>query len=97
LEKLIYILFFFIGTITYSQTVTQTYYDKCTGETKVYVIPMQGSTVVVYYNKSMIVSYNDVQSGAFQAWLEATYIWWSTYNPCSAAQATQTVVQQTFP
>jgi hypothetical protein len=43
----------------------------------------------------MNVTYNDVQSGAFQRWLEATYLWWSTYNPCSAAQATQTVVQQT--
>jgi hypothetical protein len=85
----------FLSVASYSQTVTQTYYDKCTGETKVYVIPLQGSTVVVYYNKSMSVTYNDVQSGAFQRWLEATYLWWSTYNPCSAAQATQTVVQQT--
>jgi len=85
----------FLSVASYSQTVTQTYYDKCTGETKVYVIPIQGSTVVVYYNKSMNVTYNDVQSGAFQRWLEETYLWWSTYNPCSAAQATQTVVQQT--
>jgi len=85
----------FLSVASYSQTVTQTYYDKCTGETKVYIIPIQGSTVVVYYNKSMNVTYNDVQSGAFQRWLEATYLWWSTYNPCSAAQATQTVVQQT--
>ena len=93
MRKLLYILF--LSVASYSQTVTQTYYDKCTGETKIYVIPIQGSTVVVYYNKSMNVTYNDVQSGAFQRWLEATYLWWSTYNPCSAAQATQTVVQQT--
>jgi hypothetical protein len=43
----------------------------------------------------MSVTYNDVQSGAFQKWLEETYLWWSTSNPCSAAQATQTVAQQT--
>ena len=85
----------FLSIASYSQTVTQTYYDKCTGETKVYVIPLQGSTVVVYYNRSMSVTYNDVQSGAFQKWLEETYLWWSTFNPCSAAQATQTVAQQT--
>ena len=36
-----------------------------------------------------------MQSGLLRAWLEETYIWWTTYNPCSAAQATQTVVQQT--
>ena len=85
----------FLSVASYSQTVTQTYYDKCTGEAKVYVIPLQGSTVVVYYNRSMSVTYNDVQSGAFQKWLEETYLWWSTFNPCSAAQATQTVAQQT--
>lgn len=95
MKKFLYILLFFISTATYSQTVTQTYYDKCTGETKVFTIPIQGTTVVVYYNKTMNVSYNDVQSGAFQAWLEATYQWWTTYNPCSSAQATQNVVQQT--
>lgn len=93
MNKFLYILF--LSLASYSQTVTQTYYDKCTGETKVYIIPIQGSTVVVYYNKSTVVTYNDVQSGAFQKWLEDTYIWWSSYNPCSSAQATQTVVQQT--
>ena len=95
MKKLIYILFFFVSTITYSQTVTQTYYDKCTGETKVYIIPITGSTIVAYYNRSMVVTFSDIQSGAFKAWLEATYTWWSTYNPCSTAQATQTVAQQT--
>lgn len=95
MKKLFCILLLAISFSTYSQSVTQTYYDKCTGETKVYVIPMIGSTIVTYYNKSMVVTFADIQSGAFQAWLEATYIWWSSYNPCSAAQATQTVVTQT--
>lgn len=97
MKKFIFTLIFIltVSIQSYSQTVTQTYYDKCTGEVKVFVIPLQGSTVVVYYNKTMSVTYNDVQSGAFQKWLEETYLWWSTYNPCSAAQATQTVVQQT--
>jgi hypothetical protein len=85
----------FFSAVSYGQTVTQTYYDKCTGETKVYTIPLQGSTVVVFYNRSMVVTFNDVQSGAFQKWLDETYLWWSTFNPCSAAQATQNVVQQT--
>jgi hypothetical protein len=93
LKKYLLILFFSIAS--YSQTITQTYYDKCTGETKVYTIPLQGSTVVVFYNRSMVVTFNDVQSGAFQKWLDETYLWWSTFNPCSAAQATQNVVQQT--
>lgn len=91
----IFFLILFFSITSYSQTITQTYYDKCTGETKVYIIPLQGSTIVSYYNRSITVTYNDVQSGAFQKWLEDTYLWWSTYNPCSAAQVTQNVVQQT--
>ena len=93
MNKFLYILF--LSVVSYSQTVTQTYYDKCTGETKVYVIPLQGSTAVIYYNRSMIVTFNDIQSGAFQKWLEETYLWWTNFNPCSAAQATQNVIQQT--
>lgn len=88
-------MFLFIGISASGQTLTQTYYDKCTGEVKVFTIPLQGSTVIVFYNKSRSFTAADVTSGALQAWLEETYIWWSTYNPCSSAQATQTVVQQT--
>lgn len=92
--RLFFIILFF-SVFCHGQTVTQTYYDKCTGETKIYNIPLQGSTVVVYYNRSTIVTFNDVQNGNFQKWLEATYLWWASFNPCSAAQATQTVIQQT--
>ncbi len=88
-------MFLFIGISASGQTLTQTYYDKCTGEVKVFTIPLQGSTVIVFYNKSRSFTAADVTSGALQAWLEETYLWWSTYNPCSSAQATQTVVQQT--
>lgn len=88
-------MFLFIGISASGQTLTQTYYDKCTGEVKVFTIPLQGSTVIVFYNKSRSFTAADVTSGALQIWLEETYTWWSTYNPCSSAQATQTVVQQT--
>ena len=95
IKKIIFILFLFIGISASSQTVTQTYYDKCTGEMKVFTIPLQGSAVIVFYNRSRSFTAADVQSGTLQAWLEETYKWWSTYNPCSSAQATQNVVQQT--
>jgi hypothetical protein len=62
---------------------------------KVFTIPLQGSTVIVFYNRSRSFTAADVQSGTLQSWLEETYNWWSTYNPCSSAQATQNVVQQT--
>lgn len=56
---------------------------------------MQGATVITYYNKTKSVTALDVTSGALQRWLEETYQWWSTYNPCSIAQTNQTIAQQT--
>jgi hypothetical protein len=78
-----------------SQSVVQTFVDRCTGETKVITIPFEGSTVVVFYNKSRSFTINDVRSGELQAWLEETYLWWSSISPCSTNQATTTATQTT--
>lgn len=96
MKKILYILLLFIGISTYGQNVSQTYYDKCTGETKVFTVASQGSTVVIYYNQFIRVTAAEVQAGVLRAWLETTYQWWITYNPCPVAQAVQQqVVQQT--
>src|SRR5210317_620979 len=78
-----------------SQSVVQTFVDRCTGETKIITIPFEGSTVVVFYNRSASFNINDVRSGALQAWLEETYAWWSSISPCSTNQATTTATQAT--
>jgi hypothetical protein len=49
----------------------------------------------VFYNRAQTFTAADVQSGAFQAWLQETYAWWAALNPCSAAQAESTTAQQT--
>jgi len=86
----------FLSAISsYGQTVSQSYYDKCTKELKVFIIPLQGATIITFYNRTKSVTASDVTSGALQSWLEETYQWWTTYNPCSVAQTTQTIAQQT--
>lgn len=80
---------------SYSQTLIQTFTDRCTGVTQVFQISMTGTTTVVFYDRAKTFTASDVQSGAFQAWLEETYLWWSNLNPCSANQATTTTTQQT--
>lgn len=79
----------------HSQSVVQTFVDRCTGETKTIVIPFEGSTVVVFYNRSRSFTINDVRSGELQAWLEETYLWWENISPCSTNQATTTTTQNT--
>ena len=82
-----------------SQTLIQTYTDRCTGVTQVFTVPMNGSTVVAFYNRSRTFTAAQFQNGELQAWLEETYLWWTSLSPCSTtttgAQATQQTTQQT--
>tara|TARA_S200002703_G_C3791110_1_gene244130 strand:- start:489 stop:2261 length:1773 start_codon:yes stop_codon:yes gene_type:complete len=83
----------------HSQALVQTYVDRCTGQVSVFSVPMNGSTVVAFYNKSRVFTSKDFQNGTLQAWLEETYLWWTSLSPCSTvttgAQATQQTTQQT--
>jgi hypothetical protein len=56
---------------------------------------MQGTTTIVFYNKSRTFTAGDVQSGVFQAWLEETYAWWLNLSPCSTNQSSTTNTQTT--
>ena len=98
-KLLIFLVLVGFTQLSYSQSLIQTFTDRCTGETKVFSIAMQGTTTVVFYNKSRTFTAADVQSGVFQAWLEETYAWWLALSPCSTNQSsttnTQTTTQQT--
>jgi hypothetical protein len=78
-----------------AQSLIQTYTDRCTGQTQVFSVPMNGSTVVAFYNRSKVFTSQDFQNGTLQSWLEETYLWWSSLNPCSTATTGATTTQQT--
>ena len=74
-----------------SQTYTQTYKDKCTGEIKVATTTMtNGYATVSFYNQVRVFSPQEVMAGAVQLWITATYTAYSTMG-CPTSQ----VVQQT--
>ena len=79
----------------HSQALVQTYTDRCTGQTMVYTVQMNGSTVVAYYNKSRVFTAAEFSNGTLQAWLEETYAWWQALSPCSTNNATNNTTQQT--
>lgn len=84
-----------LSTNAYSQIITQTYVDRCTGEVFRFNIQSQGSTVVMFYNKARAFTALDVSSGVFRSWLEETYNWWRNISPCSINQSTVTATTQT--
>ena len=94
-------LLFFIVIIAmgmargYSQSLVQTYTDRCTGQTYVFSVPMNGTAVVAFYNKSRTFTAQQFTNGELEAWLEETYTWWQTLSPCSTNTATSQTTQQT--
>ena len=65
-----------------SQTITQTYVDPCDQKVYVVVIPFgQNSTVAVIRGKSKIVTIADINSGAFQTWVNSVFS-----EPCPVSQ-----------
>jgi len=56
------------------QTYTQTFIDKCTGETKVVTTTyINGNAVVSFYNQIKTFTPLEVQIGQLQVWLQTTY------------------------
>lgn len=93
---LLVILFAAIGVARVNaQALVQTYVDRCTGQVHVFTVPMNGQTVVAFYDKSRTFTAQEFTDGTLQAWLEQTYQWWSALSPCSTNQATTSTTQQT--
>jgi len=97
---MIRLLFFIVITAMgmargYSQSLVQTYTDRCTGQTYVFSVPMEGVTVVAFYNKSRTFTAQQFTNGELKVWLEETYTWWQTLSPCSTNTATNQTTQQT--
>ncbi len=97
---MIRLLFFIVITAMgmargYSQSLVQTYVDRCTNQTYVFSVPMNGTTVVAFYNKSRTFTAQQFTNGELKAWLEETYQWWQTLSPCSTNTATNQSTQQT--
>ena len=96
MKKLLLILLFLgIWSKSHSQIITQTYIDRCTNVVYTFTVVPNGQSVVTFYNRSQVFTAAQFTNGTLQAWLEETYQWWSTLNPCSAAQAETTTAQQT--
>jgi len=87
---LILITVVILPVYAYSQTLIQTFTDPCTKVVSTFSIPLSGSTIVVFYNKSKAFTANDVYSGAFQAWINQVYEEYKKFSACAVAQATQT-------
>ena len=96
-KKLVLFLGFFIwGISAKGQVFTQTFIDRCTGETKVVTANfINGPTTVAFYNRIRVFTPQEATNGTLQQWLMETYTWWNALSPCAqAATQTQQAAQQ---
>ena len=96
-KRLILLIGFFIwGVSAKGQVFTQTFIDRCTGETKVVTANFtNGPTTVAFYNRIRVFTPQEATNGTLQQWLIETYNWWNALSPCAqAAQQTQQAAQQ---
>jgi len=86
----------FVSSFTYGQIFSQTFVDRCTGETKIVTANFtQGSAVVSFYSRVRVFTYQEFLQGQLQSWLVETYNWWNTLSPCSTATQQAQQAQQT--
>ena len=85
-------ILFFVEKIN-AQTYTQTFIDKCTGQTRIATTTyINGNAHVSFYDQVRTFTPLEVQTGVLQAWLQATY---AAYNSaaCPVSQTVQQTVQ----
>lgn len=89
---LISVIFLFAQK-AYAQTYTQTFVDRCTGETKVATTTIvNGNATVSFYNQVRTFTPFEVQTGVIQTWLFTTK---ATYEALTCPVINTPVVQQT--
>lgn len=93
---ILFIGFFIWGVSAKGQVFTQTFIDRCTGETKVVTANfINGPTTVAFYNRIRVFTPQEAVNGTLQQWLIETYNWWNSLSPCAqAATQTQQAAQQ---
>ena len=97
MRKLLSIIcFLFITHLSYGQTFTQTFVDRCTGEVQVVTANFAtGSAIVAFYDEAKLFTYQQYTNGELHQWLTQKYAWWQALSPCSQAQTNATNAQNT--
>ena len=101
LRKLLIISMLCFGYVAKAQLVpsgavlTSIYVDRCSGEIRAFQVPLNGATVITFYDQSRSFTSQDFRNGTLQSWLESVYLSWRQVNPCSQNQAENNVLQTT--
>jgi hypothetical protein len=91
----ILVLFMLIGLSLNGQSFTYNYVDPCTKDIKTVYADMNSPIVIVYYGQAKTFSYQDLQTGNLEIWMNDLYNKYRTTSPCQGAIITTTTTTTT--
>jgi hypothetical protein len=86
----ILILFLVMGLPLWGQSFTYSYIDPCTKALKTINADMSAPIVIAYYGQVKTFTYDELNNGTFDAWMNTTYNTYKSNSPCQGAIATTT-------
>jgi hypothetical protein len=90
----ILILFLLGGLSLYGQSFMYSYTDPCTRELKTLTYDMSTPVVVSYYGRVRAFTYNEIQTGVFDAWINDIFSQVQT-SPCQGVLTSTTTTSTT--
>jgi hypothetical protein len=95
LYKILLLVLFILPTSLFSQSFTYSYLDPCTKGMKTVYADMNSPIVIVYYGQAKTFSYQDLQTGNLEIWMNDLYNKYKTTSPCQGAIITTTTTTTT--
>jgi hypothetical protein len=95
LKTKILVFFLMIGLSVKGQSFLYSYVDPCTKETKFITADISSPIVIAYYGQVRSFSYQELQDGTFDLWMNDTYNKYKNTSPCQGAVATTTTTTNT--
>ena len=71
------------------------YIDPCTKEIKTIYADMSSPIMVSYYGQVKSFTYQQLQDGTFDSWMNQTYVTYKGVNPCQGLVTTTTTTTST--
>jgi len=91
----ILVLFMLMGLSLKGQSFTYSYIDPCTKDMKTVYADMNSPIIIVYYGQVKTFSYQDLQVGNLEIWMNDLYNKYRTTSPCQGAIVTTTTTTTT--
>jgi len=94
LKTKLLILFLLGGLSLYGQSFMYSYTDPCTHELKTITYDMTAPVVISYYGQTRAFTYDEMQNGTFDSWLNTVYSQFAS-NPCQGVLVSTTTTSTT--